>query len=95
MGGGGLIRFLTVIPEARMPRLSLSTMSKGAITLQVRGGGVVVGLSVIVVEMEPETEVDLLGLREIEGVREEVREEEGGIPIVPTKLYEQVGLSFV
>ena len=46
---------------------------------------VVVGLSVIVVEMEPETEVDLLGLREIEGVREEVGEEEGGIPIVPTK----------
>ena len=69
-----------------MPRLSVSTIFAGAIASQVSGGGVIVGLAVASDELELDTEVDLLGLRETEGVREEVREEEGGIPIVPAKL---------
>ena len=86
MGGGGLIRFLTIIPEARMPRLSLSTIFAGAIASQVRGGGVVVGLAVPSTEPELDTEVDLLGLRETEDDKVGVGEEEGGLPIVPAKL---------
>jgi hypothetical protein len=37
------MRLWTVIPVARIPRLSLSTMFNGAIGIHTRGGGVVVG----------------------------------------------------
>ena len=69
-----------------MPRLSLSTIFAGAIASQVRGGGVIVGLAVASDELELDTEVDLLGLRETEEVRDEGREDEGGMANVPAKL---------
>jgi len=38
IGGGGLIRLLTLIPDAESPRLSISTIPDGSIALQTRGG---------------------------------------------------------
>jgi len=51
-------------------------MSNGSITLHIRGGGVVVGVSVAVIETVLETEGD----------RDVVKDVEGRIPIVPKKL---------
>ena len=48
--------------------------------------GVVVRLTLFVVELVLEIEADLLGLRDVDNVIEGVREEEGGMAIVPAKL---------
>jgi hypothetical protein len=67
-------------------RLSLSTIPEGSITLQILGGGVPVGVVVIVVDIVRETETELLGLLEIDRVKEGLAEDEAGTPIVPAKL---------
>ena len=48
--------------------------------------GVVVRLTLFVVELVLEIEADLLGLRDVDNVIEGVREEEGGMAMVPRKL---------
>ena len=64
------MRLWTVIPDARIPRLSLSVIPEGAMGIHVRGGGVAVGDTVT----SADTEGDIEGEDVIEGVREGVRE---------------------
>jgi len=66
--------------------LSLSTIPDGSITLHIIGGGVIVGLVVMAVDVVRVTDTELLGLREIVRVREGLLEGEGGMAIVPAKL---------
>jgi len=54
--------------------------------IHTSGGGVVVGVIVATAELVGETDVDLLGVRVIEGVRVGDGEVDGGTPIVPAKL---------
>ena len=72
IGGGGLIRLLTLIPDAESPRLSLSTIPDGAIATHVRGSRVVVGLAVTSAEIEIDGEDVIDGVREVELVSEGV-----------------------
>jgi hypothetical protein len=77
IGGGGLIRLLTLIPDAESPRFLLSTTPDGAIGTHVRGGGVIVGLAVlsgdIVLDIEGNNVI--VGVIDIEGVLERVADD--------------------
>jgi len=75
IGGGGLIRLLTLIPDAESPRLSLSTIPDGAIATHTRGSGLVVGLGVTSgdIDIEIDGVPEMLGVRDIEGLTDNER----------------------
>ena len=74
IGGGGLIRFVTLIPDAESPRLSLSTIPDGAIATHVRGSRVVVGLAVTSAEMDIDEDRVIVGVIDGEDVKEELED---------------------
>ena len=76
IGGGGLIRLLTLIPDTESPRLSLSMIPDGAIGTHIRGSGVIVGLAVtsaeIDIEIDGEGVSDAVSDTVKEGVGEDI-----------------------
>ena len=72
IGGGGLIRLLTLIPDAESPRFLLSTTPDGAIATHVRGCRVAVGLAVASAEIEIDEDSTMVGVMDNEGVAYDV-----------------------
>ena len=61
IGGGGLIRLLTLIPDAESTRLLLSTIPDGSMALQTRGGE-------LDIEADTETDAEIVADSKGEGV---------------------------
>ena len=74
IGGGGLIRFVTLIPDAESPRLSLSIIPDGAIATHVRGRGIGVGLAVTSGKIDIDEDRVIVGVIDGEDVKEELED---------------------